>query len=261
MPTTSTKSTKRTTSPMTVDEVQRELEGMGKEQYRKIFRRHGAGEKLYGVNFADIGKLTKRIKRDHGLAEQLWASGWHEARILATTIADPARMTARTLDAWAATLTNYGEVGAFASFAAGTEAARDRMEAWTASDDEWVGSAGWTLLAHLAAREGVLSDAELAPYLATIERDIHDRKNRVRQAMNSALIAIGVRNPQLEAKALAAAKRIGTVEVDHGETECKTADATEYIKKTVAYRRERAAVQEARNARKVPRAPKAKSGR
>ena len=52
--------------------------------------------------------------------------------------------------------------------------------------------------------------------------------------MNSALISIGVRNSKLERKALAAAKRIGKVEVDHGETSCKTPDATAYIKKTVA---------------------------
>lgn len=54
--------------------------------------------------------------------------------------------------------------------------------------------------------------------------------------MNSALIAIGIRNPKLERKALAAAKRIGKVEVDHGETSCKTPDAPTYIRKAVARR-------------------------
>lgn len=59
-------------------------------------------------------------------------------------------------------------------------------------------------------------------YLGTIEKEIHSRKNRVRHAMNGALISIGFRRPSLTKQALAAAKRIGKVEVDHGETGCKT---------------------------------------
>ena len=58
--------------------------------------------------------------------------------------------------------------------------------------------------------------------------------------MNNALISIGVRNPALEKKAVAAAKRIGTVEVDHGVTGCKTPAAAAYIKKTVAHNKKKA---------------------
>ena len=75
-------------------------------------------------------------------------------------------------------------------------------------------------------------DAQLTEYLRTIERDIQGSKNRVRDAMNSALIAIGTRSAALEKKAIAAARKIGTVLVDHGETCCKTPDAEAYILKT-----------------------------
>jgi len=69
----------------------------------------------------------------------------------------------------------------------------------------------------------------------------------VRYSMNNALINIGVRNPKLEKIAIAAAARIGTVEVDHGETGCKTPEAVAYIKKTVAYNKKK----KARNSRKA----------
>ena len=59
--------------------------------------------------------------------------------------------------------------------------------------------------------------------------------------MNNALISIGVRNPKLQKSATAAAVRIGTVEVDHGETSCKTPEAVSYIKKTVAHNKKKAA--------------------
>ena len=59
-------------------------------------------------------------------------------------------------------------------------------------------------------------------------------------AMNNALIAIGIRNARLEKLAIAAARRIGKVEVDHGETSCKTNDAEAYIKKTKEHRKTKA---------------------
>ena len=56
--------------------------------------------------------------------------------------------------------------------------------------------------------------------------------------MNNALIAIGC-VPRFTARATAVAKRIGAVEVDHGETGCKTPDAASYIKKVLAHQKSR----------------------
>ena len=53
--------------------------------------------------------------------------------------------------------------------------------------------------------------------------------------MNSALIGIGMRSDSLERKAIAVARRIGTVVVDHGLTGCKTPDAASYIPKARRY--------------------------
>ena len=78
-------------------------------------------------------------------------------------------------------------------------------------------------------------------HLETIESNVHDSPNWVKYAMNNALINIGVRNPRLEKKAIAAAKRIGRIEVDYGRTGCKTPDAVPYIKKTVAHNKKKKA--------------------
>ena len=67
--------------------------------------------------------------------------------------------------------------------------------------------------------------------LATIEKQIHRSPNWARYAMNGALISIGVFKPALRKKAIEAAQRIGKVEIDHGETNCKTPDAVPYIEK------------------------------
>ncbi len=65
--------------------------------------------------------------------------------------------------------------------------------------------------------------------LATIEKQIHRSPNWARYAMNGALISIGVFKPTLRKQAIEAAQRIGKVEVDHGDTNCKTPDAVPYI--------------------------------
>ena len=213
--------------------VLEELQTLGTAQNRKIYRRHGVGESVFGVSYADMKKLHKRIKVDHALAQTLWASGNHDARILALMIADPQAAGDALLDSWVRDLDNYVVADAFAGFAAKTPLARAKMEAWTGAADEWTGAVGWTMLAALAAHDPALPDAFFTPYLEIIAREIHGRKNRVRHAMNNAVIAIGLRNPGLQAAATAAAARIGTVVVDHGATGCKTPAAAAYIQKTL----------------------------
>jgi len=218
-------------------EVLAELESLGTEQNRKVYRRHGVTDSLYGVSSANIEKLRKRIKLDHALALGLWASGNHDARVLSTMIADPRQATDSLLESWSKELGNYVLTDAFVKYAGRTALARKKMEKWSKSNKEWIGSAGWQLLGFLAMEDKQLADDFFEGYLEIIERDIHTGKNRVRHAMNSALIAIGVRNSRLEKKATAAARRIGKVEVDHGETGCKTPDAVEYIYKTLNRKR------------------------
>ncbi len=123
-------------------------------------------------------------------------------------------------------------VGAYASK---TAFARAKAEQWIENDGEWIATAGWNMLGTLATTDQTLPDSYFEDYLARIERDLHGSKNRVRYAMNNAVIAIGIRNAALEAEAIAAAERIGTVDVDHGQTNCKTPDAIAYIQKTRDY--------------------------
>ena len=103
------------------------------------------------------------------------------------------------------------------------------------SENEWICPLGWGVLGGLPSREE-LPDTFFEPYLKTIEAKIHSSKNRVRYNMNMALISIGVRSAGLHRKAAAAAKRIGTVVVEHGKTGCKTPDAVSYMDKTLAHR-------------------------
>lgn len=215
-----------------------ELERRGTEQNRKVYRRHGASEPLFGVSYADLKALKKSIKVDQALAEMLWATGNHDARVLATMVADPNAITPDVLTSWASDLTNSVLSEALAGLVAQTAHARTLMERWTAAEDECLGTVGWSILARLAMEpRSDVTEAECERRLEEIAATIHARKNRVRYAMNGALIAIGLRGPALRSKALDAAARVGKVEVDHGETACQTPDAASYILKAAARKR------------------------
>jgi 3-methyladenine DNA glycosylase AlkD len=85
----------------------RRLEAAGTEQNRKVYPRHGIGPPLFGVSYAELGKLRKETGVADGLARELWATGNHDARILATMVADPAALSARDADAWLRDVDNY----------------------------------------------------------------------------------------------------------------------------------------------------------
>ena len=225
---------------MDVATVMGELERLGTAQNRKIYGRHGMGENTFGVSYANLKQLKKQIKTDPALAQALWATGNHDARILATMIAAPRQMTEDQIEQWVHSLHNYAQADAFAGIVAQTAYGRAKAEAWVASDEEQIARAGWTVLALLTTNDAALLDSYFEPYLARIERDIHQARNRIRQAMNNTLIAIGSRSAALEPLALAAAARIGKVDIDHGETACETPDAASYIRKTRAHRESRA---------------------
>lgn len=220
---------------MTLDETIGALEALGTAQNRKVYARHGINAPMYGVSYANLNKMVRKIKLDQPLAEALWATGNHDARTLATRIADPMRMNADRLDVWARDIDNSilaGELGALAST---SRTGLTRFRKWTSRRGEWVATAGWNTFTEMVLNDhGDIDEGLLDACLERIETRIHSQPNRVRYAMNNALIAIGTFNANYRDRAIAAAKRIGTVEVDHGDTNCKTPDAVPYIQKSFA---------------------------
>lgn len=225
---------------MTKTEAMRELAAGGSAQARKTYRRHGISGKMYGTSYTVLNNMKKKIKVDQALAERLWATGYLDARSLATMIADPKEIRVGTLGAWVREADSRSLAAAVSNIAAETPHANKLMEKWTASTKEMIGCAGWHTLASIARQDNSLPDTYFEKRLATIESTVHTSKNWVKYAMNNALINIGVRNTKLEKKSIAAARRIGKIDVDHGETTCNTPDAAAYIKKTVAYNKKKA---------------------
>jgi 3-methyladenine DNA glycosylase AlkD len=208
-----------------------DLEAAGTAQNRKVYARHGVKAPCFGVSFANLRKLASKIKTDHALAQDLWATGNHDARVLATMIADPAATDAKQIDAWAKDLDNYVLTDAFSGFVGRTRWVHTKAASWAKSKSDHLGQLGWNLVAGMAMFGEDDDDTFFRARLETIESEIHSRKNRTRHAMNMALCAIGIGREGLRDEAIKTAKRIGKVEVDHGQTGCKTPDAVAYIQR------------------------------
>jgi len=220
---------------MTLAEAMAALEKGGSAQTKKTYARHGASEPMFGTSFATIATIVKRAGVDQDLALALWETGNFDARNLAFKVADPSRMKVSDLERWARE-TKVGMSHWFVGMLAaegpkGLEAATR----WLASSDEGLRSSGWRVVQQLAGRDEKVPDAWFEERLAEIERTIRTAPNALRDPMNTALISIGGRSPALRKAALAASKRIGKVEVDHGDTSCKTPEAAPYVEKMWAH--------------------------
>lgn len=216
------------------------LQGKGSEGTKKIYLRHGAREPLYGVKFGDLTKIRKTLGVDHTLAVELWETGNNDAMTLALMIADPDKMKSGDIDRWMQPLKYDLLIGMLCEVVAKTKHARSKWKKWSRMKAETKLVAAYSLLSHwLKSAEESLPDEIVINALDRIHSDIHQSPNLARHAMNNALIAIGVFSQKHRAQAIKVAKAIGKVDVDHGETNCKTPDAVGYIEKALKHNRKR----------------------
>ncbi|KPL15772.1 MAG: DNA alkylation repair protein [Bacteroides sp. SM1_62] len=219
---------------MTKDEVMLELSKFGNEQTKKVLTRHGAREPFYGVKVGDLKTLVKKIKKDHGLALELYKTGNSDAMYLAGLIADEKRVTRKELQDWVKgaywyMLSEYTVPWLAAESRYGWELALE----WIESTEEGIASAGWSTLSSLVSLrpDEELDQDRLSQLLDHVARHIHPSQNRVRYTMNGFVIAVGSYVSALTDKANEVAATIGKVSVDMGGTACKVPLAMAYIRK------------------------------
>jgi 3-methyladenine DNA glycosylase AlkD len=218
---------------MNAAEIVEEIRPLGLESYRKVIRKHGASEPMFGVKVEYLKKIQKRIKKDYQLALDLYATGIYDCMYLAGLIADDDRMTKKDLQGWAEGACLPLCTSTVAWVAAEGRFGRDVALKWIESKKEHVAVAGWATLGCLVALkdDADLDMSELTKLLGRVKTTIHQQPNRVRYQMNSFLIAVGCYVTPLTADALKTAAAIGKVTVDMGDTECKVPGVADYVDK------------------------------
>ena len=221
----------------TVDQVLKDLKKCATEQTRKTYLRHGAPVDAYGVSIADLKTIARRIKGNQSLACALYETGNFDAMYLAGMVADGSQMSKQQLESWArnATCSMISEY-AVAWAAAENPASRELAMKWIGSKRESIATSGWCTYAGIIATtaDEKLDLAEIKSLLGHVIDRIHTAPNLIRYAMNGFVIAVGSYVEPLLQEAKRAAKAIGTVSVDMGDTACKVPLASEYIAKAEA---------------------------
>lgn len=223
----------------TVASIMAELKKEGKESTRKIYARHGmVTDNMFGVSVADLKVIAKTIKGQQALACELYATGNMDAMYLAGMVADGSKMTAKQLNAWAEGAANLQMIAEYTVPWVTVENphARDLAMQWIKSMKEHVASSGWCTYSGLVAtkRDDELDHAEIEKLLGTVVKGIKSAQNRERYTMNGFVISVGSYVKPLAKQAKDAARKIGEVSVDVGETACQVPLATAYIEKNEA---------------------------
>jgi 3-methyladenine DNA glycosylase AlkD len=190
--------------------VLRELKSLADPKVRAKMAYFGVNvPKAHGISTPVLHALAKRIGKDHRLAQDLWAAGIHEARILATLIGESKKVTAAEMEQWARDFNSWDVVDAACCYLyANAKPAWSKAAAWSRRREEFVKRASFSLIAYLSYKEEAAPDARFARFLRVIEREAHDERNFVRKAVNWALRNIGKRNKRLNREAIRAAERI-----------------------------------------------------
>jgi 3-methyladenine DNA glycosylase AlkD len=188
---------------LTVDEILSELRDAADPQRVASLKRVNAGAPALGVRLPSLRSLAKRIGHDHQLALALWQTPFREARILASLIDEPDRVTANQMDRWAMSFDNWEICDQVCqNLFAHTPLALAKAVEWARRSEEFVKRAAFVLVAVRAVHAKHTDDCVFADLLPTVMAAADDDRPYVRKGASWALRQIGKRSDRLRARAL-----------------------------------------------------------
>jgi 3-methyladenine DNA glycosylase AlkD len=188
---------------MTVDEILAELRLAADPQRVASLRRVGVASAAFGVRLPSLRSMAKRIGHDHRLALALWQTPVREARILASLIDEPERVTAKQMDRWAESFDNWEICDQVCqNLFARTPLALAKAVEWTQRSEEFVKRAAFVLVAVSAVHDKQTDDRTFADLLPAVMAAADDDRPYVRKGASWALRQIGKRSGRLRARVL-----------------------------------------------------------
>ena len=195
---------------MTYEETVNMLREAADPTFREGMTRFGiAVDRALGVHVPELRRIAKLAGCDHELAMQLFASGIHEAQILASMVADRRQFRPEDMDAWVSDFDSWDVCDQCCmNLFRHMPYAYDKVREYAAAEREFTRRAGFALLATLAVGDKGTETAVFTDFLPLVERYSHDLRPSIKKAVNWALRQIGKRNERLRLQALEVACRI-----------------------------------------------------
>lgn len=166
-------------------------------------------ENTFGVSIPDLRNMAKQIGRNRQLAQQLWDSKIHEARILASMVDDPKQVTNDQMERWVLDFDSWDVCDqCIMNLFGRTSFAYQKAVDWSSRNEEFVKRAAFVLMARTAVSDKKASDDKFSVFFPLIKRESGDSRNYVKKAVNWALRQIGKRNLALNKQAIQTAQEI-----------------------------------------------------
>lgn len=170
-------------------------------------------EKNLGISVITLRNYAKHLGKNHTLALQLWKTEIRDARILASLIDEPTKVTPQQMDQWVSDFNSWdicdtccGEL--FDK----TPYAYKKAQHWANQKEEFIKRAGFALMAWLAVHDKKSDDDQFLSFLPVIIQHSNDERNYVKKAVNWALRQIGKRNLTLHKHAVDTAHKIQKID-------------------------------------------------
>lgn len=165
--------------------------------------------KAFGIQIPVLRELAKNIGKNHSLALSLWKTGYHEARILACYLDEPALVTENQMESWVKDFDSWDLCDqCCGNLFDKTKFAYKKAVEWTKSSHEYTRRAGFVLMASLGVHDKKADDSKFIKFLPLIKKYSTDERNFVKKAVNWALRQIGKRNASLNKAAVVCANEI-----------------------------------------------------
>ncbi|MGS4883636.1 DNA alkylation repair protein [Roseibium sp. MB-4] len=192
-----------------VDRVLDTLTALGSEENRAGMARFGIEtSKAFGVPMAELRPLARRIGKHENLADELWASGYHEARLLAILTIPQAAFTDERALRWLSEISSWDHCDQLTNVLARREGSDGLIAPLAAEEEEFLRRAAFALMSWRAVHAKKSPHTEFLSYLPLIRTAASDPRNFVWKAVHWALRQIGKRSASLHGPALQLAEEL-----------------------------------------------------
>lgn len=167
-------------------------------------------ETTLGISNAELRKIARLIKRNHGRAVELFETGIREARLLAAYTEEPKEVDAAQARRCATALNSWELVDSWADVLIRAGHGPLLIREFAMDEREFVRRMAFSMIAVAAVHSRKEPDAYFVSFLPLIEQHAGDHRNFVKKAVNWALRQIGKRSATCHEHALAVADRLAT---------------------------------------------------
>lgn len=193
-----------------IDDIIKELKKLSVPNRKADFLRFGINiDNALFIQMPVLRDIAKSVGKNHKLAEDLWNTGIHEARIIACLIDEPDKVTEKQMEKWVKDFNSWDICDQCCNnLFRKTRFAHQKAVEWSSREEEFVKRAGFVMMAVLAVHDKKSKDNVFLKFLKIAKKESTDERNFVKKAVNWAIRQIGKRNELLNQKATAICHQI-----------------------------------------------------